>query len=145
MPGYKLIELSNMQPHKAKGIAPHDEAIGILDFLRDLPEQDDDPSPFQRMLKLRIVGLEEVLFAAKQREETAIAIRTRLNDAASHLQKRLLDIQVVFNGEFVRGADLTVNYRGASLPIYLIFNHPDPLADANGNSFYPMDFHLSSA
>jgi hypothetical protein len=53
-------------------------------------------------------------------------------------------VQVVFSGEIVRGADMTVKYRGTSLPIHLIFNHPRREEDAGGNPFYPMEFHLSS-
>lgn len=145
MPGYRLMELSNMQPHKPRGFVAAENVIGILDFLRDLPEQDEDPCPFPRMSKLRIVGLEEVLFAAKPREEeVAIEIRSRLNRAASTLERRLLEVQIVFSGEIVRGADMTVKYRGASLPIHLIFNHPQQQQDASGTPFYPMPFHLSS-
>ena len=140
MPGYRLMELSNMRPHKAKGIVPAENAIGILDFLRELEEE---PFPFQKCSKWQVVGLEEVLFAARPREhETAIEIRSRLNKAAGGLH--LLEVQVIFSGEIVRGADMIVKYRGASLPIHLIFNHPPVQHDANGNPFYPMEFHLSS-
>lgn len=143
MPGYRLIELWNLQPHKAKGIVPAENAIGLLDFLRELGE---DPFPFARMSKWRVVGLEEVLFAARPREEeVAVEIHARLNRAASSLQNRLLDIQVVFTGELVRGSQLTANYRGTSLPIYMIFNGPTHIVDNNGNPFYPVTFHLSSA
>jgi hypothetical protein len=142
MPGYKLMELSNMQPHKPRGFAAAENVIGILDFLRELEE---DPFSLPRLTKWQVTGVEEVLFAARPREdEVATAIHIRLNRAASDLEKRLLDIQVVFGGEIIRGADLTVKYRGTSLPIYLIFNHPRREEDTNGNAFYPMEFHLSS-
>jgi hypothetical protein len=142
MPGYRLMELSNMQPHKPRGFVAAENVIGILDFLRELEE---DPFPFAKYTKLQIVGLEEVLFAARPREaEVAADIHIRLNKAASDLEKRLLDIQVVFSGEIVRGADLTVKYRGMALPIHLIFNHPRREVDGGGNPFYPMEFHLSS-
>ena len=142
MPGYKLIELSNLQPHKAKGIVPAENVIGILDFLRELKEE---PFPLPRMSKWRVVGLEEVLFAARPREkEIAVDIHTRLNNAASDLERRLLNVQVVLSGQIVRGAHMTVKYRGASLPIHIIFNSPPREQDGNGNTFYPMEFHLSS-
>ena len=146
MPGYKLMELSNMQPHKPNGFVPvpPENVVGILDFLREIDEE--GRLPFPRFSRWQVVGLEEVLFAAKPRDrEVAIEIRSQLNKAASDLGNRLLlDIQVVFGGEIVRGADLMVNYRGASLPIHLNFNHPRPEKDASGNAFYPMEFHLSS-
>lgn len=144
MPGYRLIELSNLQPHKARGIAPAESAIGLLDFLREIA--DDGSVPFPSFSSWQVVGLEEVLYAARPREEeVAVEIHARLNRAASSLQKRLLDIQVVFSGELVRGSQLTAKYRGASLPIYMIFNGPTHIVDSNGNPFYPVTFHLSSA
>lgn len=143
MPGYSLIELSNLQPHKPRGIVPADHVIGVLDFLRELEE---DPFPLPRMSKWQLVGLEEVLFAARPREEEVAAeIHARLNNAAGDLQGRLLDVQVIFTGEIVRGAQMTVKYRGASLPIYMIFNRPNRIVDSDGNPFYPVTFHLSSA
>lgn len=142
MPGYRLIELSNLQPHKARGIAPAENVIGLLDFLRELEE---DPFPLPRMSKWRVVGLEEVLFSARPREEEVAAeIHARLNNAASDLERRLLDVQVILTGEIVRGALMSVKYRGASLPLSMIFNGPRRQEDSNGNAFYPIEFHLSS-
>lgn len=142
MPGYRLIEISNLQPHKPRGIVPAEHVIGVLDFLRELEE---DPFPLPRLSKWQIVGVEEVLFAARPREEeVATEIHARLNNAASDLERRLLEVQVVFAGKIVRGAQMTVKYRGASLPIHLIFNGPRRQEDGNGNDFYPMEFHLSS-
>jgi len=142
MPGYKLIEICNLQPHKAKGIVAADNIVGILDFLRELEQA---PFPLPRMSSWQIVGLEEVLFAARPREaEVAAEIHSRLNNAASDLERRLLDVQVVLTGEVVRGANMTVKYRGSSLPIYMIFNGPHRQEDGNGNAFYPIEFHLSS-
>lgn len=142
MPGYRLIELPNLQPHKARGIAPHENVIGALDLLRELEE---DPFPLPRLSKWRVIGIEEVLFAARPREEEVAAeIHARLNNAASDLERRLLEVQVILAGEIVRGAQLTVKYRGASLPLYMIFNGPRRQEDTNGNAFYPIEFHLSS-
>ena len=142
MPGYVLVETANLRPHKPKGIPALPNEIGVLDFLREL---DEEPFPFPKMSKWRVVGLEEVLFAARPNEhDVAVEIHSRLNKAATDLEKRLLEVQVVFGGEITRGADLTVNYRGASLPVHLIFNHPPIEKDVNGNPFYRMEFHLSS-
>ena len=143
MPGYKLIELPHPRPHKAKGIAPAENRIGILDFLRELEQ---DPFPFPRMSRWQVIGIEEVLFAARPTEdEIAAEIHARLNSAAGNLENRLLEVQVVLVGQIVRGARMTVKYRGASLPMYMIFNSPQRHQDANGNVFYPLAFHLSSA
>ncbi|MDY0168860.1 MAG: hypothetical protein RBS80_20110 [Thermoguttaceae bacterium] len=142
MRGYTLIELSNLQPHKTRGISPAENTIGLLDFLRELHQ---DPFPLHRMTKWRVVGLEEVLFAARPREEEIAAeIHARLNNAASDLERRLLEVQVILTGQIVRGAQMTVKYRGASLPLSMIFNGPRQQKDANGNVFYSIEFHLSS-
>lgn len=142
MPGYQLIEEAHMQPRVPRGIARASQCIGLLDFIRELNE---DLFPFAKFSRLCLVGIEETLFAARPREaELAIEIHRRLNDAASDLERRLLDIQVAFAGKIVRGADLVAEYRGASLPIGIIFNHPKKQHDANGNQYYPIEFHLSS-
>lgn len=142
MPGYRLVELRNLRPHKPRGMHPAGEAIGILDFLRELAES---PFPLPKFSKWQVAGLEDVLFAARPREEeAALEIHRRLNDAASDLERRLLDVQVVLSGEIVRGAHMTVKYRGASLPLFLIFNNPLRKEDGNGNPYYPVEFHLSS-
>jgi hypothetical protein len=142
MPGYVLVELANMQPHKARGIVPRTNSIGILDFLREL---DEEPFPLPKLSKWQVVGLEEALFAARPNErDVAIEIHGRLNRAAGELERRLIDVQVVFVGQIIRGADLRVKYRGEELPIGFIFNHPQPQTDAHGNPYYPMEFHLSS-
>lgn len=142
MPGYRLIEMSNLKPHRTRGIMPAENTIGLLDFLRELEEE---PFSLPRMSKWQVVGLEEVLYGARPREEEiAIEIRSFLNRAASLLDKKLLDVQVILSGEVIRGADLASKYRGHLLPIHLIFNHPTRETDSNGNPFYPMTFHLSS-
>lgn len=144
MPGYRLIELSNLQPHKPRGIMPAENMIGILDFLREIA--DDGSVPFPKFSKWQMVGLEEVLFAARPREaEVAAEIHARLSHAAGSLQSRLLDVQVVFTGSIVRGAQMMIDYRGASLPVYMIFNRPNRITDSDGNPFYPVTFALSSA
>lgn len=142
MPGYRLVEISNLQPHKPQGIVPAENLIGMLDFMRELEEE---PFPLPRFSKWQLVGLEEVLFAARpQEDEIAREIHIRLNRAACDLERRLLEVQVVFRGVIVRGAHMTLQYRGAALPIHIIFNSPRRQEDANGNEFYPMEFHLSS-
>lgn len=142
MPGYRLIEIANMQPHKARGIVPAGNVIGLLDFLRELEQ---DPFPFPKLSRWQLVGVEEVLFAARPAEDQIAAeIHARLNNAASDLEKRLLEVQVILTGEIVRGAQMTVRYRGAALPLYVIFNGPRRQEDTNGNSFYWIEFHLSS-
>lgn len=138
MPGYRLIQAAA----RAAVAETTASSIGFLDFLRELQE---DPFPFAKFSHWSVAGLEEVLFAARPADkELACEIHRQLNRAAPDLEKRLLDVQIVFTGQIIRGADLVVSYRGASLPIGLIFNHPQQKQDAHGNVYYPMEFHLSS-
>ena len=120
----------------------HVEVYGILDFLRELS---DETLPFAKYAQLRVVGLEEVLFAARPHDrEIAVHIHRRLQRAASGLEKKLLSVQVVFQGELRRGDKLWSEYRGARLPIDAIFDSPLPETDSRGNRFYRVHFNLTS-
>ena len=67
MPGYDLVE----QQSFSKGLKPYENQIGILDFLRELA---GDTTAFPKFYEVRIVGLEDVLYAAQPREgELALA------------------------------------------------------------------------
>jgi hypothetical protein len=62
MPGYILIAQRELRPQKVRGMQPYPEVLGFLDFLRDLRQ---DTLPFQKGAKLRVEGLEDVLYSAK--------------------------------------------------------------------------------
>jgi len=62
MPGYVIVERSTLNLSRESGIIAHAEEIGFLDFLRELAGED---VPFPKFTELRLVGLEEVLFAAR--------------------------------------------------------------------------------
>lgn len=142
MPGYQLIEQRALQPFKANGIAPFPEEMGILDFLRELAA---DEFPFPKFTRLRLVGLEQVLYSAHPDERNiALEIRHRLQSAAQDLQTRLLQIQVIFQGELKRGDTLWLEYRGQRLPIDYIFGSPLPQTDSLGNRHLNASFNLTS-
>jgi hypothetical protein len=142
MPGYILVEQSQLIPARQEGIRPFLEVYGILDFLRELSE--DDVS-FKRLSEIRIVGLEAILFAARPADrELALIIHQRLQHAAGDLQRKLLTVQVVFNGKLERGAALWSTFRNERLPIDYIFDSPLQQTDSRGNHFYPVTFHLST-
>ena len=65
--GYLLIAQRDLVSYKENGIEPYQEAIGFLDFLREL---EGDEIPFKKFSEIRLEGLEEVLFAAVPDEET---------------------------------------------------------------------------
>ena len=138
MPGYQLVE----QQSFSKGLDPYENQMGFLDFLRELV---DEPLSFPKFYEARIVGLEKMLYAARPRErELALEIRRRLRQAASDLERRLINVQVVFTGRLVKGESLWVEFQGLKLPIDLIFGTPTKREDPNGNSYYHATFNLTN-
>lgn len=142
MPGYLLIEQNTLAPSKPNGVAPHPNAIGILDFLRELAA---DEFPFPRLSELRVLGLDQVLYASRPDDRArALEIRHRLDQAASDLERRLVSVQIVLEGELHHGNTLWSEYRGQRLEISDIFGMPRPHTDNHGNKMFLCSFHLSS-
>jgi hypothetical protein len=143
MPGYFLVERAILVPAKPDGIVPFAEGLGFLDFLRELTAE---PFPLPWYGEVRLVGLEEVLWAARP-EEAALAaeIHRRLRQAAQDLERRLLSVQVVFRGRLIRGDTLWVEFGGQRLPIGHIFGSPTPQTDGRGNRFFAVNFNLTHA
>ena len=141
MPGYVLLERATLVPTRADGIEPYPEELGFLDFLRELAAE---PFPLPRYAEIRLVGLEEVLFAARP-EEAAIAleIHRRLRQAAPELERRLVSVQVVFRGRLVRGDTLWSEFGSQRLPVGHIFGSPPPQTDGRGNRTYAVNFNLT--
>lgn len=138
MPGYHLIEQGTPIPEDE---GRPSEKIGFLDFLREL--SGEEPS-VPRFWSVAVEGLEEVLFAADEEANVLTSeIHRRLKAAASSLQKRLVDVYVVFRGKLERGEDLWSEYRGARLPIGHIFGAPPPQTDSEGRRFYLASFNLT--
>lgn len=141
MPGYMLLERKVLVPLRWDGIEPHHEELGLLDFLRELVAE---PFPLPRYAEIRVVGLEEVLFAARPEEANlALEIHRRLRQAAPELEQRLLSVQVVFRGRLVRGDTLWSEFGGQRLPVGHIFGSPPPQTDSRGNRFYTVNFNLT--
>ncbi len=142
MPGYQLIEIVNLRTAKQRGIVPYENDIGLLDFLRELRQ---DSFPFPKFHRLQVRGLEDVLFAARpHHEEMALKIRGILRRGAQDLERRLIEIQFIFQGKLIKGDTLWVEYRNARLPIGHIFGLPMRQSDSNDNPFYKTNFHLSN-
>ncbi len=142
MPGYQLVELSSLRPHKREGIAPYENRVGFLDFLRELAQE---PLPFPKFHRVRVTGLEDVLFAARpQHEELALRIHGFLKSSAQELEKKLIDVQIVFKGKLMRGDSFWLDYRTARLPIGHIFGTPIRQTDGRGNHYYKKSFSLTN-
>ncbi len=143
MPGYQLVQMSQLKPYKTNGVEPLPNQMGVLDFLRELAA---DPFPLPRFYEVQLLGLEEVLFAAGGNlPEVAGYICSRLRAAAADLERRLINVQVVFKGKLMRGDTLWCEYRGRRLPINLIFGSPIAQENARGNRFYLTNFNLTDA
>lgn len=142
MPGYQLLEVRYIRPNKDEGIEPYENKIGVLDFLREITQ---DPFPFPKFYRVQIVSLEDVLFAARpKQDELALKIHRILRSAAQNLEKKLIEVQIVFRGRIMRGESLWVEYRNARLPIGHIFGSPIRQADSRRNHFYKKSFSLTN-
>lgn len=140
MAGYILVAQKELSPPKPRGMQRYEEAMGLLDFLRELRQEH---LPFAQGSHLRVEGLEEVLFAAKpDYAPVALRIRQILKEAANELQQRLVTVQIIFKGRFERGSQLRVIYRDESLPIYLIFNTPTS-EEVQGSTVYRVSLNLT--
>lgn len=142
MQGYILIEQSTTFSQKENGIVLFQKEMGILDFLREVSQE---VFPFPKFYKLHITGLESVLFASGQEDrERALQIKKILRSAASDMEKKLINIQIVFQGKLIPGDSLWLEYRGRKLPINLIFGNLSRQTDVNGNRFYATSFNLTN-
>ena len=140
--GYLLIAQRDLASYKEDGIEPYQEAIGFLDFLREL---EGDDVPFKKFSEIRLEGLEEVLFAAVPGEERlALDIKNRLKAAAADLESRLVSVQIIFKEKLIPGDMIWAEYRGRRLPVGFIFGSPHRETDAKGNVFFSTNFNLSS-
>lgn len=143
MTGYQLVQTSSLRPYNPGGLDPYPEEVGALDFLRDLAAED---FALPRFHQVRVLGLEEVLFAAgDDLPELAARIRRLLQSAASDMERRLVKVQVVFAGKLMRGDTLWCEYRQRRLPIELIFGSPIAQEDGRGNRLYLVSFNLTDA
>ncbi len=144
MPGYLLLNQKSLTPplSAGRGVQANTRKIGFLDFIREL---DDETFPYDENTSLMVMGLEDVLLAARPDMDTAAKdISRKLQHAAGKLISRACaDIQIVFRGNLKRGENLIVENVTANLPIYLIFGSPADM-EINGQKVFKRDFNLSS-
>ena len=140
MAGYMLVERKMLKPHKAEGVAPHEQEMGFLDYLRELNQE---VFPFKRGTKLRVVGFEETLLAASDRQELAVDIHRRLAARANELERMGGFVQVVFEWQLSFGEELWFT-RGASERISLrpVFGTAQRQQEGS-NVYYVAGFNLT--
>lgn len=142
MPGYQLVEVRNLSPNKGNGILSYEVRIGFLDFLREIAQE---PLPFPKFHRVQVSGLEEVLFAARpHQEDIALKIHTLLRSAAQNLERKLIEVQIIFRGRLMKGENLWIEYRNTKLPIGHIFGSPIKQTDSHRNPFFRTNFNLTN-
>lgn len=144
MPGYMLIEEQMMRPYRPKGINPNPVRMGLLDYLRELRHE---VFPFDAEQQLRIVGLEDVMLAARDsdRKEIELFIRRILTSKANELDACNLGwVQMVFRRPLMRADDFWFEAGGRMrVSLSLIFGSPMKEADVSGNEYYLVGFNLT--
>lgn len=140
MAGYMLIERKMLRPHKADGVPPHEQEIGFIDYLRELRQE---VFPFSRGSNLRVVGLEETLLAAQDRDELSADIHRLLAARANDLERMSGFVQVVFEWPLGYGNDLWFT-RGAAerIPLRPLFGSVRPHHEGT-NLYYLAGFNLT--
>ncbi len=79
----------------------------------------------------------------EQRRAIALDIHKILRPAATDLEKKNNEVQIVCKGRLVKGDSLWVEYRGETLPIDFIFGTPIK-QEIRGFPIYTVSFNLSS-
>ena len=141
MKGYEILEQKYLKLYKEDGITPYEKRIGFLDFLRELAVSEN----LSRCSSYMVVGIDDVLYLTKREQRRAIAldIHKVLQSAATDLEKKKIEVQIVCKGRLVKGDSLWVEYRGEKLPIDFIFGTPRK-QEIKGFPVYTVSFNLSS-
>lgn len=143
MPGYVLIEEKMLKPYRPQGFEPNPMRMGILDFMRELRQEEfpftgDQP-------KLRIVGLEEVLLAAGPNLlEVSLFVRYTLVSRANEMEKNMGPVQIIFRNALKRADDFWFEPGGRQrITLRPVFGSPVPFVNGNGNECYQVGFNLT--
>ena len=142
MKGYEILEQKHLNIYKEDGIANYEKKIGLLDFLRELNAGAENLS---RCSSYMVVGIDDVLYLTKREQRRAIAldIHKVLQSAATDLEKKKIEVQIVCKGKLVKGDSFWVEYRGETLPLDFIFGTPRK-EEIRGFPVYIVSFNLSS-
>jgi len=142
MKGYEILEQKYLKLYREDGIVPYEKKIGLLDFLRELNAGSEDMS---RCSSYMVVGIDDVLYLTKREQRRAIALEIHkvLQSAATDLERKNIEVQLICKGRLVPGAALWLEYRGEKLPIDFIFGTPIK-REIHGFPVYTVSFNLSS-
>ena len=92
-----------------------------------------------------VTGIEDVLYMTERKDRLKIAreIHNILQAAASALERKKIQVQIVCKGKLKKGEFLWIDYRGERLPIDLIFGSTIT-EDVRGMKIYRAGFNLST-
>ena len=139
MAGYLLIEKKMLQPHKADGILPNASELGFIDYLRELRQE---VFPFQRGSKLRLVGFENVLLDAQDRQQIAADVHGLLAARANELDQMGGFVQVVFEWPLYYGDELWFERGRERVPLRGVFGRAKR-DQIGSNVYYLTGFNLT--
>ena len=139
MAGYMLIEKKMLQPHKADGIVPNASELGFIDYLRELRQ---GVFPFQRGSKLRLVGFENVLLDAQDRQQIAADVHGLLAAQANELDQMGGFVQVVFEWPLYYGDELWFERGRERIPLRGVFGRAKR-DQIGSNVYYLTGFNLT--
>ena len=126
MPGYVLVQQQSVSPPQpeGRGIKANTRKIGLLDFLRELQ---DENFPYDENSSLLVTGLEDVLLESRPHiEERAREIRSILQKAGRDFNNRsCADVQFVVRQPLRRGEKLMIEHVTAHCPC-LLYTSPSP-------------------
>ena len=142
MKGYEILEQKYLKFYREDGITPYEIKIGLLDFLRELNAGSEELSKYSSFM---VVGIDDVLYLAEREKRHAVAldIHKVLQSAATDLEKKKIEVQIVCKGRLVKGDSFWVEYRGETLPLDFIFGTPRK-EEIRGFPVYTVNFNLSS-
>jgi hypothetical protein len=140
MPGYKIFEERYLNIYKEDGIAPNEIKIGLLDFLRELR---GGAEGIPRLSSFMVVGIDEVLYLAEDREETSLSIHKILQSAAATLERKMVEVQISCKGKLFKADSFWLEYRMGKFPMDIIFGTPTRL-EIRGLPVFATGFNLSS-
>ncbi len=142
MKGYEILEQKYLKLYREDGITPYEIKIGLLDFLRELNAGSEGLSKYSSFM---VVGIDDVLYLAEREKRHAVAldIHKVLQSAATDLERKKIEVQIICKGRLVKGDSFWVEYRGETLPLDFIFGTPIK-RELRGFPVYTTSFNLSS-
>ena len=112
MPGYKIFEERYLNIYKEDGIAPNEIKIGLLDFLREIR---GGAESIPRLSSFMVVGIDEVLYLAEDREKISLSIHKILQSAAATLERKMVEVQISCKGKLLKADSFWLEYRMGKL------------------------------